>query len=625
MNKKQIADNSPTDNQALKDYLNYYIKLKSAPNYAVFINGPWGSGKTWFIKKYLEENKNEKYIYVSLYGVKSLQEIEDLFFKAINPIFASKYTSVLAQVIKPLAATVNAGTAGTVDISPESLNLKGLFPKTSDKLLVFDDLERCLALSEALGFINRFVEHEGNKVIILGDKSQISKEEKEKFGTTEEKTIGRSFTLTPEFKESFESFLTLGNSKNAQHALNQNYSVIEECFQRSECHNLRILKYCTMEFQRFFDYLPTKAQKHQELMREIIHTFFSLCIEVRSGNLAVADIKGMQEVTSKKSLHRAVGNKNEVEENPLYLIKLKHWGSFSVIKPSLHLYAYFFEYGTLDKEMAREAVEKTSYFMEKKTPPWVRLWHYHSATEKEFETAYKKTIEGFQNGKFTKIVELRHISGLLLYFSKNKIIPLTPKQAEALCRKVVKAMTSKKLIELNEKDMDHPFDNEFGAGLGFYSKEESVFKELTGLIKDGAKAKQNEDLKKMAKKIPALVKKNPYEFWSYVSYRTGDKVEERFHKVPIMQYVDIDAFVKSFLEMNPSNTARHTIFTALEIRYEHQSYLELKEDLAWLKKLKEKLKQKIKTAKQPTKIQLEDLMPRLEKIISGVENYPARN
>ena len=62
--------------EVIQDYIEE-DKYKSA----ILINGRWGSGKTFFIKeeisKVIIENikNNGKYIYVSLYGVGNIEEI----------------------------------------------------------------------------------------------------------------------------------------------------------------------------------------------------------------------------------------------------------------------------------------------------------------------------------------------------------------------------------------------------------------------------------------------------------------------------------------------------------------------------------------------------------------------
>ena len=71
------------------------------PQYAVFLKGKWGCGKTHFIKKWLKryqgvDVKDEeavvitlKPIYVSLYGMNTIGEIKIALDREINPFFYS--------------------------------------------------------------------------------------------------------------------------------------------------------------------------------------------------------------------------------------------------------------------------------------------------------------------------------------------------------------------------------------------------------------------------------------------------------------------------------------------------------------------------------------------------------
>ena len=42
-------------NEELTSYLNYLVDLEKPPNFAVMIDGEWGSGKTWFVRKLMNE------------------------------------------------------------------------------------------------------------------------------------------------------------------------------------------------------------------------------------------------------------------------------------------------------------------------------------------------------------------------------------------------------------------------------------------------------------------------------------------------------------------------------------------------------------------------------------------
>ena len=46
----------PDTNAHIHEYLSYYLALRHPPHYAVLLNGPWGVGKTFLMKKYLADH-----------------------------------------------------------------------------------------------------------------------------------------------------------------------------------------------------------------------------------------------------------------------------------------------------------------------------------------------------------------------------------------------------------------------------------------------------------------------------------------------------------------------------------------------------------------------------------------
>ncbi|MFX5191329.1 P-loop NTPase fold protein, partial [Acinetobacter baumannii] len=52
---------------------------------AIAITGPWGVGKTFFWKKFIEKNNfKRKYIYVSLFGLQSLSDLKTHIYSNIE-------------------------------------------------------------------------------------------------------------------------------------------------------------------------------------------------------------------------------------------------------------------------------------------------------------------------------------------------------------------------------------------------------------------------------------------------------------------------------------------------------------------------------------------------------------
>ena len=86
----------------VKQYLAYYFSLAHAPHYAVLINGPWGIGKTYLIRKILREHFGNEgsFVYISLFGLTSIDEVDATLFQAIYPPLAWKTTKLASRAIK---------------------------------------------------------------------------------------------------------------------------------------------------------------------------------------------------------------------------------------------------------------------------------------------------------------------------------------------------------------------------------------------------------------------------------------------------------------------------------------------------------------------------------------------
>ena len=216
-------EESKNTNDHIVDYLDYYIDSEQSPEYAILLKGAWGAGKTWFIKNYLkrEERKSLKTIYVSLYGVTGFGEIEDQFFQQLHPVLSSKAMSITGKVIKGVLKTTlkidldNDGKdEGSINSSIPDINLPDYLKNTNERVLIFDDLERCnIPFNDVLGYINYFVEHQGQKVIILANEDEILKnqsgEHSQRYKDIKEKLIGKTFKIIPNISEAMKHFLSL--------------------------------------------------------------------------------------------------------------------------------------------------------------------------------------------------------------------------------------------------------------------------------------------------------------------------------------------------------------------------------------------------------------------------------
>lgn len=171
-----------------------YVKSKIY-NYAVLIDGDWGSGKTYFVQNQLIpklEASEYSPIYISLYGIDSIESVSQkiALFLLLNKVPAEK-KSVVKQCLPVIGSFVLPIGQTLLNISGLSILEPLLKPSTEDipwekiltsfsdsrpRIFIFDDLERCsLPINEILGYINGLVEHESEKVIIVANQKAIGK------------------------------------------------------------------------------------------------------------------------------------------------------------------------------------------------------------------------------------------------------------------------------------------------------------------------------------------------------------------------------------------------------------------------------------------------------------------
>ncbi len=166
-------------------------------NYAVMIDGDWGCGKTYFVKEYLidkiEQNETEKkkkdedynikrIVYISLYGVKSVDEVSKQVFMESYLAKAGKAKGILRKgtevvgTLLPVAFDVMKSFIGIEADADKVSGAVNTFLSIKNSIFIFDDLERCdCPVNEILGYINGFVEHEELKVILVANQKEVGK------------------------------------------------------------------------------------------------------------------------------------------------------------------------------------------------------------------------------------------------------------------------------------------------------------------------------------------------------------------------------------------------------------------------------------------------------------------
>ena len=173
--------------KAIRDYVN-----NDKANYAVLINGVWGSGKTYLyeheLKKEILKTENGKSnrkanIYISLYGITSVEQLsKELLISFLMEVklrgdknkkkLYKQMNRAMGIFSKTFSFSIN-GLSIDIDKGIEQIKNNIQF---KDMIISFDDFERCnIPVNELFGVINNLVEHCNCKVIILADEDNIGK------------------------------------------------------------------------------------------------------------------------------------------------------------------------------------------------------------------------------------------------------------------------------------------------------------------------------------------------------------------------------------------------------------------------------------------------------------------
>ena len=165
------------DISELKSVIDDY-RAFDKPNYAIMINGPWGCGKTHFIKDYLSKGEG-KHVYVSLFGLSSKEQIKDKIISGLLGIKDASEDEIqnFSKIGEGFTKLVTEVKVSSSFIGACASSIKSIIASRLDqkRTLVFDDLERVeMEVSKALACINEYVEHNGNKAIVICDELKIN-------------------------------------------------------------------------------------------------------------------------------------------------------------------------------------------------------------------------------------------------------------------------------------------------------------------------------------------------------------------------------------------------------------------------------------------------------------------
>lgn len=294
-------------NEDITERIEQYLYLDT--NYAIIINGDYGIGKTYYIKNDLfprvkeidvpNSEKEEKFlpILISLFGAKSIEEIQNQIFLELYPILKSRGVKIAAGLTNTVLKYFGNDLK---DILAETGTSGNNLSDYSKILICIDDIDRKskeLDLKEVFGFVNNLVENFGAKIILIANEDELRKEidiDRDNYSLLREKVIGISVSFSADviniYNEIIESKYQ-GVNEEYYNFLNKHSKNIISRIQQNN-NNLRNLLFFLEHFKiiynginHFFKKDEILKEFHGDILSNILDFTLPISIEYKSGVL----------------------------------------------------------------------------------------------------------------------------------------------------------------------------------------------------------------------------------------------------------------------------------------------------------------------------------------------------
>ena len=575
-------------NKHIEEYLDYYFDGKKNFEYAVLLNGAWGSGKTWFVKKYIEKQilKDKKVAYISLNGISKTSEIDEAIFKCIHPVLGSKQAKLAGQIFKgALKATLridldsDSKPDGNFGISTPDIKLPDYLKIDDNFILIFDDLERCeLKIEETLGYINYFVEQENIKVLVVSNDTEIK--ESDNFLRKKEKLIGATFNYSEDQDLAIKSILEEIDNFELKAKLITVIPLITETFNRIGYKNLRAFKQSVFDFERFYrkDIFEWNGNFDQEIFEKLLKYFLILSLENKKGRFhnEILKFKKDEESTSnaeEKGTNKILKIMRGVDSKDSEDFMNKYNCSLNDFILSSKRWHEIINLNIIDQNQINLDLYEAHFRLKEDKPTWFRLMDFWDLSELEFDDLIKKAKEEVESNKLEHPTDVLHIISMLIYFKKNKLIYF----AVDKLLPIAKAHWVN-LFEVNErmrKINDFSF-TEYSGSYGFYAKGIEQFDKFIREIMESYEDKYKEKNIERVQELLNLMETNGWLFSQRISLTNSE--ENFYYDFPILKEINSKDFARKLCDTrsNHSNSILHGISNRYMIKGSFDMYAEEK-------------------------------------------------
>ena len=451
-------------------------------DYAVMINGEWGSGKTHFwnnkVRRKIEslQLNGKKYntIYMSLYGISNLEEISKKIFIETTQLTdknLKKFMNSKEQTTIPEYAKTGIDMANLFGVSKnnERVNYADFF-STDDKVLCFDDLERAnVDVIDILGYINNFVEHDHIKTIIICNEKELSTKFKSSniemktfiatylldkqneltktdkpmvekiqekiehvfdkandYERIKEKLIGETFEYAPKFNYIINGILMrYENDPDLIRFLRSNTGIIIATFHRSGTRNLRILKHSLNDFKKIFE-MVNKSYPNisNRVMQTMLIFTIAVSFEIKAGKITKDRFMEIKDNEEYKAI--LVSSRTLIDNKKFYIKEFDntYYNNFKTEYSFFKFIEYYIRTRIFDMKLLKTDMEIILNTIDSRNLPaykTILTEEYWKIQDDKFERITKEVLEQVKKGEIVLIDTLK-LYAYYSYFSRKELI-----------------------------------------------------------------------------------------------------------------------------------------------------------------------------------------------------------
>lgn len=567
------------NNAHVSDYLNAY-RLMESVDFAVMITGSWGSGKTEFVKRWanslkkIDNDDKPDYLFVSLNGVATLEEIDSLLFRAAHPILGSKSARIAGKVLSTLAAGLKFSVAGEGSKSTLELSAEGLKDLSFDKwigdapIVIFDDIERCCVDIESLmGYFDDLLKN-GKKLVLVCAENEIKKRWTEdarnqsgrllpSYDEISTKVIGKRFFVEAEMEDLYGVLVAqVGcNTALSEFLISQKggfvaiFRAVEEFASQNSkdekrVHNYRAFKHALRDLAYWYGKMPVTERKDAGFLCDFSRPFVMIDYAMLTNVLDREELLngGLWSGESKSSIQQImsrVGIRWNTLGNPDVGVSL------DVMQRML-----FSE--KISKDELAQSVRASRHFLRSEdSPEWQQLMQWNYLEDQQVDLLIDKVERKIANRRYVAAEEILHVFSLLGEMATYKILAKTPEQIVNDCETYVDQLVTDDKFKLPDYDPNRcQWLDDHGMGIQYAGSfdDKPYYKAIEQIVMG---AIRTVDSKTQSAKVNELLPELsvfPGKFYSEIRGSSS-----RWHNEAVFNLIDVQVFYEAYCSLSNEN------------------------------------------------------------------------